>query len=177
MRKLTIVFGPSVFKCGRLFRLVSRGQLALNSANSICFPQTIQNKSDINKLYLSTPCFPLGQRDQSSSFSLGARRSTDGIPAKGVCKWETYANEQNHPIGSYDTLCEWRKLQNHPITGHVCHKNGTYANIWVWKSDCLFGTFGESCISGPINLAFMKSNRLEYLVVDVVIIVWNRTLV
>ena len=101
---------------------LSRGQLALNSVNGICFPQTIQNKSDLSKLYLSTPCFSLDQRYQSSSFSLGAGGSTGGIPANGVCKWETYANEQNRPIGLHDTLREWKKWQNHPITGHLCYK-------------------------------------------------------
>ena len=36
-----IAFRSNVFKIGHLFRLVSRGQLVLNSTNSICFPKTI----------------------------------------------------------------------------------------------------------------------------------------
>ena len=92
-----LAFRPNVFKIGRLFRLVSRGQLALNSANSICLPKTIQSKSGLSKLYLSTPCFALDLLDQFSFFWLGTRKSTGGIPAKciqmmNVCKWTNLSN-------------------------------------------------------------------------------------
>ena len=144
-----IAFRPNVFKFGRLFRSVNRGQFVLNSANSICFHKAIQiNLISTNFTFLHhvSPLISGTSPRPSRSFSLGSRRSTDGIPANGVCTWETYANEQNHPIGSDDTLCKWKEWQNHSITGHVCNKT-THMQIFESKNQII-------CFEHLASLAF-----------------------
>ena len=81
-----LAFRPNVFKIGRLFRLVSRGQLALNSANSICLPKTIQkNLVSANFTFLRHVLLLICWTSSCPSGSAPGSRLEEFPP--NVCKW------------------------------------------------------------------------------------------